>query len=523
MNSQIVLISVIAVLLALLGGLGLGFLLRRVFDKKGAKASELRTKGILEDAENRARSIQKEAELQAKDSLFKAKVQAEEEERRRRQDLLVIEKRLLAKEENLDRKIDSIEKKEGEVKRSEAALEGRSRRLEDQEKKYAGFLEESKRALEKISGLSAEEAKKALIEKMVAEATHEAAKKIKAVEDEASVTAEKKARKIVSLAIERMAGEWVQESSVSVVKLPSEDMKGRVIGREGRNIRTLESLTGVDLIVDETPGAVILSCHNPVRREIARQSLEKLLADGRIHPARIEEVLEKVTADVDKSIRDAGQQALFELDIHGLHPELIKLLGTLKFRYSYAQNVLRHSLEVGFMCGIMAAELGLDQKVARRAGLLHDIGKAVSHEIEGSHAVIGGELAKKYGEGQPVVHAVWAHHQDIPQESILDHLVEAADALSGARPGARMESAETYIKRLDDLEQIATSFGQVEKAYAIQAGRELRVMVQPDRISDTDAMLLCKDITKKIESQLSYPGQIKVTVIRETRAIDYAK
>ena len=300
-------------------------------------------------------------------------------------------------------------------------------------------------------------------------------------------------------------------------------MKGRVIGREGRNIRALEQQTGVDLIIDDTPGAVVLSCHNPIRREIARVTLERLLTDGRIHPARIEEMLEKVTHEVENGMRDAGQQALFELDIHGVHPELIKLLGALKFRYSYAQNVLIHSTEAGFLCGMMAAELGLDQKLARRAGLLHDIGKAVSHEIEGSHAVIGGELAKKYGESPAVVHAIWAHHEDIPQESILDNLVEAADALSGARPGARMESAETYVKRLDELEKIATSYHQVEKAYAIQAGRELRVMVQPDKISDADAMMLCRDIVKKIEGQLSYPGQIKVTIIRETRAVEYAK
>ncbi|MBI4374266.1 MAG: ribonuclease Y, partial [Deltaproteobacteria bacterium] len=306
-------------------------------------------------------------------------------------------------------------------------------------------------------------------------------------------------------------------------KLPSDDMKGRIIGREGRNIRTLEALTGVDLIVDETPGAVILSSHNPVRREIARVTLERLLQDGRIHPARIEEMLQKVTQEIEKGIRESGQQALFELDIHGVHSEIVKLLGSLKFRYSYAQNVLRHSIEVGFLCGMMAVELGLNQKIARRAGLLHDIGKALTHEIEGSHAVIGGEFAKKYGESAEVVHGIWAHHEDIPQESVLDHLVEAADALSGARPGARMEQAEAYVKRLEDLERIATSFGHIEKAFAIQAGRELRVMVQPDKINDDTANLLCRDIAKQIEKELTYPGQIKVTVIRETRAVGYAK
>ncbi len=523
MESQMILTIVASGIVALLIGTGLGFLLRKGLMGREARSAESRAKIILEEAGSRAKTIQREAELSAKDTLYKVKVEGDEETKKRRLELSSVEKRILSKEEKLDRKFDQMEKKEMELRRSEQGLEAKRGNLEELEKKYAGLIEESRQTLEKLSGLSSEEAKKLLVEKMVAEAEHEAGKKIKLIEDEAKETADKKAKKIVSLAIERMAGEWVQEASVSVVKLPSEDMKGRVIGREGRNIRALEQLTGVDLIVDDTPGAVVLSSHNPIRREIARVTLERLLVDGRIHPARIEEMLEKVTQEVDKGIREAGQQALFELDIHGVHPELVKLLGALKFRYSYAQNVLRHSIEVGFLCGIMAAELGLDQKIARRAGLLHDIGKAVSHEIEGSHAVIGGELTKKYGETPPVVHGVWAHHEDIPQESILDHLVEAADALSGARPGARMESAETYIKRLEDLEQIATSYNQVEKAYAIQAGRELRVMVQPEKISDADALMLCKDITKKIESQLSYPGQIKVTVIRETRAVDFAK
>jgi ribonuclease Y len=523
MDSQTVLLIVVLGVTVLVGGFFLGFVLRKRWVTRESRSAESRAKAIIEEAEGRAKTIQKEAELSARDHLFKMKTETEEEERKRRQELSQIERRILTKEENLDRKIETLEKREAEAKRFEQSLEQKKKNLEELERKYQGLMEESRQTLEKLSGTTAEEAKRMLIEKMASEATHEAAKKIKQIEDEAKETADKKAKKIIALAVERMAGEWVQEASVSVVKLPSEDMKGRVIGREGRNIRTLEQLTGVDLIVDDTPGAVVLSSHNPIRREIARVTLERLLVDGRIHPARIEEILEKVTQEVDKGIREAGQQALFELDIHGLHPELIKLLGALRYRYSYAQNVLRHSIEVGFMCGIMAVELGLDQKVARRAGLLHDIGKAVSHEIEGSHAVIGGELARKYGEAAPVVHAVWAHHEDIPQESVLDHLVDAADALSGARPGARMESAETYIKRLEDLERIATSYNQVEKAYAIQAGRELRVLVQPEKLSDADAVLLCKDITKKIESELTYPGQIKVTVIRETRAVDFAK
>ncbi len=523
MDLQIVLTVVGVGIVTLLGGLGIGFFLRKASFHRESIAAEAKTKLVLEEAEGRARSIQKEAELSARDHLLKMRIEAEQEEKKRRQELSVTERRLVSKEENLDRKMEQFERREGDLKRTEQSLEARRKNVEDLEKKYEALIVESRQTLERLSGMTAEEAKKSLIETITAEATHEAAKKIKQIEDEARDTAEKKAKKIISLAIERMAGEWVQEGSVSVVKLPSDDMKGRVIGREGRNIRALEQQTGVDLIIDDTPGAVVLSCHNPIRREIARITLERLLTDGRIHPARIEEILQKVTQEIEKEIRDAGQKALFELDIHGLHPELTRLLGALKYRYSYAQNVLNHSIEVGFLCGIMAAELGMDQKVARRAGLLHDIGKAVSHEIEGSHAVIGGEIAKKYGEQPAVVHSIWAHHEDIPQESILDHLVEAADALSGARPGARMESAETYVKRLEDLEKLATSYGQVEKAFAIQAGRELRVMVQPEKISDADAAVLCKDITKKIENELTYPGQIKVMVIRETRAVDFAK
>ena len=520
---QTILISAVSGIVALILGIAVGFLFRKGVLGREVKSSESRVKTILEEAENRAKTIRKEAELTARDQLFKMRMDFEEDVKKRKSELLDTEKRILGKEENLDRKYEQIERKEGDFKKIEQSLESKRKSIDELESKFNGMMLECRQKLENIAGMSAEDAKKMLVEQMVSEAKHEAAKKMKQVEDEAKESADKNAKKIIALAVERMAGEWVQESSVSVVKLPSEDMKGRVIGREGRNIRALESLTGVDMIIDDTPGAVVLSSHNPIRREIARSSLERLLADGRIHPARIEEVLEKVTQEVDKNIKEAGQQALFELDIHGVHPELVKLLGALKFRYSYAQNVLRHSVEVGFLCGTMAVELGMDQKMARRAGLLHDIGKAVSHEIEGSHAVIGGEIIKKYGEIQPVVHAVWAHHEDIPQESILDHLVEAADALSGARPGARMESAEAYIKRLEDLEQIATSYNQVEKAYAIQAGRELRVMVQPEKISDADAALLCKDITKKIESELSYPGQIKVTVIRETRAVHFAK
>lgn len=523
MENPIILWSVVAALVALGVGALIGSLVRKKIQEKESRSAEARAKALLEEAEARAKAIKKEAELAAKDFHLQSKGQFEEETKTRRLELQNQERRIQSKEETLDRKSDQLERRESEFRRQEQGLEAKKKSAEESEQKYRGLMEETQKTLEGLAGLTAEEAKKMLMEQLVADARHEAAKRVKMIEDEAKENADQKAKKIIGLAVERLAGEWIQEASVSTVKLPSDDMKGRIIGREGRNIRALEAQTGVDLIIDDTPGAVVLSSHNPIRREIARLTLEKLLTDGRIHPARIEEILQKVTQDIEKTIREAGQQALFELDIHGVHPEMIKLLGSLKFRYSYAQNVLRHSIEVGFLCGIMAAELKLDQKIARRAGLLHDIGKAVSHEIEGSHAVIGGELAKKYGEPPPVVHGIWAHHEDIPQESVLDHLVDAADALSGARPGARMESAEAYIKRLEDLERIATSYNQVEKAFAIQAGRELRVMVQPEKMNDADALMLCKDIVKRIEGELTYPGQIKVTVIRETRAVEVAK
>jgi ribonuclease Y len=371
--------------------------------------------------------------------------------------------------------------------------------------------------------MSSEEAKRVLMESMEEEAKHEAAKRIKRIEDETKETADKKAKEIISLAVQRYAGEYVAEQTVSVVSLPNEEMKGRIIGREGRNIRALEAATGVDLIIDDTPEAVILSGFNPVRREVARISLERLVSDGRIHPARIEEIVQKVEQEVETTIREAGEQATFDVGVHGIHPELIKLIGRLKYRTSYAQNVYQHSLEVAFLCGIMASELGINVKQAKRAGLLHDIGKAVDHEVEGPHGKIGADLAKKYGESPAIVHSIAAHHEEEKPESILDVLVEAADALSGARPGARREMLETYVKRLEDLEKIATSFQGVEKSYAIQAGREIRVLVQPERISDEASTILSRDIARKIEKELTYPGQIKVTVIREMRAVEIAK
>jgi ribonuclease Y len=384
------------------------------------------------------------------------------------------------------------------------------------------LITEQKKQLETISGLTAEQAKELLIRAMENDARYEGAKLVKRIETEAREESDKRAKKIIATAIQRYAGDFVAERTVSVVPLPSDEMKGRIIGREGRNIRALEAATGIDLIIDDTPEAVILSGFNPVRREVARLSLMKLIADGRIHPARIEDVVKKVTAEVDKTIKEAGEQAAFDLGVHGIHPDLVMYLGRLKYRTSYAQNVLQHSVEVGFLAGIMAAELGLNQKLARRMGLLHDLGKAVDHEVEGPHALIGSKLAKKYGESPKVVHAIAAHHEDVPPNSVYAYLVQAADGLSGARPGARKEMLENYIKRLEDLEGIANSFRGVSNTYAIQAGRELRVLVESEQVSDEEAVLLSRDIAKKIEENLTFPGQIKVMVIRETRAIEFA-
>ena len=504
-------------------GVALGFLLRKRFYDTQIGSAKKVAKGIIEEAEKRAEIVKKEALLQAKDKFYQEKADFEKETVEKRQELQNQEKRIIQRESHLDKKIELLDTKEADMTRREKSLVQQERSIAEQEKKVAGVLEKQRAQLENIAKMSSAEAKQLLMESMETEAKHEAAKRIKKIEEEARETADKKSKEIISLAIQRYAGEYVAEKTVSVVNLPNEEMKGRIIGREGRNIRALEAATGVDLIIDDTPEAVILSGFNPVRREIARIALERLVSDGRIHPARIEEIVLKVEQEMEVAIREAGEQATFDIGVHGIHPELIKLVGRLKYRTSYAQNVYTHSLEVAFLCGIMAAELGLNVKQAKRAGLLHDIGKAVDHEVEGSHAKIGADLAKKYGESPPIVHSIAAHHEEEKPESMLDVLVEAADALSGARPGARREMLETYVKRLEDLERIAQSFPGVEKSYAIQAGREIRIMVQPERISDDDSVVLSKDIARKIESELTYPGQIKVTVIRETRAVDLAK
>jgi len=513
---------IISTIVAILGGIA-GFLVRKRFSEARIVSAKEDAKHIVEEAEKEADILKKEALLQAKDKFYQEKAEFEKETVEKRQELQNLEKRILQKESHLDKKVELIDTKENEILRKERALTQQEKNVVEQEKKVAALLEKQRAQLENIAKMSSEEAKRQLMETMENEAKHEAAKRIRRIEEEAKEQADKKAKEVISLAIQRYAGEYVAEKTVSVVNLPNEEMKGRIIGREGRNIRALEAATGVDLIIDDTPEAVILSGFNPIRREIARISLERLVSDGRIHPARIEEIVQKVEQEVETAVREAGEQAVFDVGVHGVHAELIKLIGRLKYRTSFSQNVYQHSLEVAFLCGIMASELGVNVKQAKRAGLLHDIGKAVDHEVEGPHGKIGAELARKYGESPVIVHAIIAHHEEEKPESILDILVEAADALSGARPGARREMLETYVKRLEDLEKIAQSFPGVEKSYAIQAGREIRVIVQPERISDEDSVILSRDIARKIEQDLTYPGQIKVTVIREMRAVEVAK
>jgi ribonucrease Y len=478
---------------------------------------------IIDEAKKDANAIKKEAEIYARDSLQQEHIEFEKEVRETRRELQAQEKRLVSKDEGLEKRIDSIEKREVEVSRREGSLKSREKTLEDKAAECDRQIDAARRQLEQVAGLTRDEARKSLVDEMIDEAKHEAAKRIRVIEEEAKAEAVRKGQKIVALAIERLAGDFVAERSVTVMPLPNDELKGKIIGREGRNIRALEAATGIDLIVDDTPETVVISGHNPIRREIARLSLEKLISDGRIHPGRIEEVVRKSEQEIDEAIREAGQKAIFDVGVHGVHPEIVKLLGRLKYRYSYAQNVLLHSIEAAFICGSMAAELGLNEKQARRAALLHDIGKAVDHEVEGSHAIIGAELARKYGESPKIVNAIAAHHEDVKAETILAPLVDAADALSGARPGARREMIESYTRRLEELERIVNSFKGVEKSYAVQAGREIRIMVQHDLVSDDEAARMAREIAKKIENEMTYPGQIKVTVIREMRAVDYAK
>lgn len=486
---------------------------------KDAEADALR---ITTDTKHQSETMLKEAKLEVKDRLFKMKSEFDADTKGTRSELSRRENRLIQKEENIERKGEQVERRDRELYRKEKQIAKKEEEIEYRKSECNRLIEEQKKQLEKISDLTADQAKELLIRAMESEARYEGAKLIKRIQNEALENAEKETKKIMATAIQRYTSDSISEPVISVVQLPSDEMKGRIIGREGRNIRALEAATGIDLLIDDTPEAVTLSGFNPVRREIARLSLIKLISDGRIHPARIEDVVKKVEQEVEATIKEVGEQAAFDLGAYGIQNELIKLLGQLKFRTSYAQNVLQHSIEVGFLCGIMATELRLNQKLARRMGLLHDIGKAVDHQVEGTHALIGARLAKKHGESPKIVHAIEAHHEDVAPNTVYAQLVQAADQLSGARPGARKEMAESYIKRLEDLENIANSFNGVVNTYAIQAGRELRVIVESDIITDEETTLLSRDVAKKIEESLAFPGTIKVTVIRETRAVEFA-
>ncbi len=516
-------ITVLLFVVLLFAGVGIGFLLRKRVVESKIESIDRLSQRIIEEAKREAENATRDAMLQTKDTLFRMKMEFEKETKDRRAELQRMEKRLLQKEENLDKKSEQVEKREQETVRKEQSLRDREKFLNGKEKEYQGLVEEQTVKLEGLAGITSSEAKTMLLQAMENEARHEGAKLVKQIENETKENADKKGREILAQAVKRYAGDYIMEKSVSVVPLPNEEMKGRIIGREGRNIRALEAATGVDLIIDDTPEAVILSGFSPVRREVAKLTLERLINDGRIHPARIEEVVGKVTQELEASIRETGEQATFDVGVHGVHPELQRLIGKLKYRSSYGQNALQHSLEVAFLCGIMASELNLNVKQAKRAGLLHDIGKAVDHEIEGSHAAIGADLCKKYGEAPGVIQAVAAHHEEVPSNAVIDILVQASDTLSGARPGARREMLESYVKRLADLEKIANSFRGVDKSYAIQAGRELRIIVESDKVSDDESVIISREIAKKIENELVYPGQIKVTVIRETRSVEYAK
>ena len=512
----------LAVLCLCLGGIAGNILQRYLSTKRVGDSHEL-ARRIVEEGRKEAQAHKKEMILQGQDELFNQKRELELEFKEQERELKARDRKLQEHSERLEEKLEKAAEKEHEIIAVEKELARRERRLSEAEAALAERQDEQERRLEEVSGLTVEEAKARLFDEIESRTRHEAAKMIRLIETEAREVADRKAKEIIAGAIQRYAGDYVSEQTVTAVTLPSEDMKGRIIGREGRNIRALEAATGVDLIIDDTPETVILSAYSPLRRQVAKMALERLIQDGRIHPARIEDIVHKCEQELDAQIREVGEQATFDAGVHGIHPDIIRLLGQLKYRTSFTQNVLQHALEVSALCGMMAAELGMDVKKAKRAGLLHDIGKAVDHEVEGPHALIGAEIAKKYNESKEIIHAIAAHHEDQRPESAMAVLVQASDSLSGARPGARKELLENYVKRLEDLENIATNFEGVAKAYAIQAGREIRVMVNSDNVDDDQTYVLCKDIAGKIENTLTYPGQIRVTVIRERRAVEVAK
>lgn len=519
---QLIIYIILVAASAIFASLVTYFVLRAAGGDKISKARDV-AESIINDAKKEAEIKKKEALLEAKDEVYKSKVNLERDIQGKRNELTRLEKRLLDKESSVDRKVDILNKKERDITNLERTLEHREKGINVREKELDGLITEQNKQLEKIAGMTSEEAKKLLMENLVGQAKIEAAAAVKEIREKAERDAEKEAKEIITQAIYRCAADHTVESTVSVVSLPNDEMKGRIIGREGRNIRSFETSTGIDVIVDDTPEAVILSGYDPIRREVARMALERLVSDGRIHPARIEEVIEKCEKEMDLMIREAGEQVCFELGIHDLHSDIINLLGKLKYRTSYGQNVLQHCKEVALLCGIMAAELNLDSQLAKRAGLLHDIGKAIDRETEGTHTQIGGAFLAKYNEHPAIINACMAHHGDVPMETPYAVIVQAADAVSGARPGARREPLEAYIKRLQKLEELADSFKGVSKAFAIQAGREVRVIVEAVEIDDLKATILASDLAKKIQTEMEYPGQIKVTVIRETRAVDYAK
>ena len=513
---DVIVAAIIAAVVGLAIGIGAGYFVRKNISEAKIGEADSLAKNIIDQANKDAETMKKEKLLEAKEEIHKFRSDAEKENRERRSELQKYERRVIQKVESLDRKQQSIESKESN-------LNQKLRAVDEKQKEVEAIKVKQLEKLEDISGITSEKAKDIILSNAEKEVRHEMSIMIKEIETQAKEDAEKKSREIIGYAIQKCAADHVAETTVTVVNLPNDEMKGRIIGREGRNIRTLETLTGIDLIIDDTPEAVILSGFDPIRREIARIALEKLISDGRIHPARIEEMVEKAKKEVENIIKEYGEQAIFETGVHSLHPELVKLLGRLNYRTSYGQNVLKHSIEVAHIAGIMAAEIGADIKLAKRAGLLHDIGKAVDHEMEGTHVEIGMDLLRRYKESKDVIHAMSTHHGDYEPQTVEAVLVTAADAISAARPGARRETLEAYIKRLEKLEEIANSYDGVDKSYAIQAGREIRIMVKPEKINDEEIHLLARDITKKIEDELEYPGQIKVSIIRETRAVEYAK